>query len=385
MSARIMISSVTKDQVPLGNIETLKDLWYAYGSLTDRLKQNALGISSQSLIPFTFIRRELHEHLEAKYGFDVYTFEDTPAPGRSPEEETLLEARKSHLVLGIFGSKTGWKVPDQDPLTPTLREWRAALQTPLKFRMFILKGSVSADKLSGPLGDLMKAVTDYKKGKVFMQFADAAELFRQVDDMVRDYLNRAVIRYALDTVTKEPTSESEKWLLSPYRARVREMDDALERVSRSLGVERERLQLADHEQPVALHSVPDNFSIAESRKFAAYIFDDEIAQHEPDELGKLHVIAVFGGVTDLQIRRHLGSLEAVEVYPASWGLYANEPAAGIQCVFLPRCTNSLIMESKMSQAVSWLSHRAREIAALAERRRQILDLLSGKSRRAKAR
>jgi hypothetical protein len=130
-------------------------------------------------------------------------------------------------------------------------------------------------------------------------------------------------------------------------------------------------------QPVELHCVPDNFSIPESRKFAAYIFDDETRDDKSDLTGTLHIVASFGGVTDLQTRRHLGSFEAAEVYSAPWGFYATVPSAGIQCVYLPRCVNSLVMQSKLSAAVSWLAEHAQQIAVLAARRNQILRLASG--------
>jgi hypothetical protein len=76
--------------------------------------------------------------------------------------ETVLEATGAHLVIGIFGSKTGWAVGDQDPLTPTLREWRAALQQALKFRLFYMKGSVGPVEIPGELGVVLKELTAYK-------------------------------------------------------------------------------------------------------------------------------------------------------------------------------------------------------------------------------
>lgn len=385
MNATVMISSVTKDEVPLGDIGALKDVWYRATGLPDRLKAQGLSAEPRTAVPFSAIRKELREHLAGKYGFDVYIFEETPGPGGNPKDVTVRKARKSHLVIGIFGTKTGWKVPDQDPLKPTFREWRAALQSPLTFKVFILKGSLTARKLRGRLGQLMQEVTDYKKGEVYAEFATAADLFRRIDEAVRDHLNRAVARYATDTAAKEPTTESERWLLRPYRARVRDMTSALEKVAESLEIRKGVLKLGGREQPVALHCVPDNFSIPESKKFAAYIFDDEVQDHRQGEPGKLHIVAALGGVTDVQIRRHLGNFEAAEVYSAGWGFYADEPESGTQCVYLPRCTNSGVMDDKLNSAFSWLTDRAEQIADLAERRRQILDVVGGHGEPAKQR
>jgi len=129
-----------------------------------------------------------------------------------------------------------------------------------------------------------------------------------------------------------PTTETERWLLLPYRMRVDEMMSALAREAQTLGVNLELLALGSFSQPVQLHCVPDNFSIPESKKFAAYIFDDEIGTGPSGVLGKLRIVAAFGSITDLQVRRHLGNFEAAEVYSDSWGLYASVPGSGIQCV-----------------------------------------------------
>jgi hypothetical protein len=268
--------------------------------------------------------------------------------------------------------RTGWKVGDRDPLTPTFREWRAALEAPLKFKVFALKGSFD---LSTPpvMDDLVQALTNFKSGEIYQEFEDAVGLFCLVDQAISDYLNKAVIRYAQDFVAKQPNLETEKWFLLPYRERAKEMMTALLSKAGFLGVKQNLLNLGSKAQPVQLHCVPDSFSIPESKKFAAYIFDDEIGSSNTESTGTLHIVASFGAITDLQIRRHLGNLEAALVYSAPpWGFYASVPAAGVQCVYLPRCTNSLVMESKLSGAISWLVEHRQEIINLAQRRSEIL-------------
>jgi len=374
MPARVMLSSVTKDDILLGDIGSLKDSWYQFATLQERCKQKNAPPKKDPRIDFTSVRAELTNHLEGKYGFEVYNFQNRPADGGSPQGVTILETHRSQLVIGIFGSQGGWKVPDQDPLTPTFREWRAALEQPLKFKLFVLKGSLALRK-PPELEDLMTAITDYKRGTIYSEFEDAADLFARVDRTMHDYLNKAVISYASDVVAKQPNSETERWLLLPYRTRVAEMSKALERIAASLRVNGNILTLSSVAQPIALHCVPDNFSIPESKKFAAYIFDDEVSASNADGTGLLHIVAAFGGVTDLQIRRHLGNFEAAEVYSAPWGFYATVPSSGMQCVYLPRCVNSLTMQSRLSEAISWLVERAEEIGELAVRRGQILKLI----------
>jgi hypothetical protein len=45
-------------------------------------------------------------------------------------------------------------------------------------------------------------------------------------------------------------------------------------------------------------------------------------------------------------------------------------------VYLPKCINYLVMDSKLSAAISWLLENAQQIASLAMRRSQILQLNS---------
>jgi hypothetical protein len=373
MRARVMLSSVTKDDLPLGDLKKLKGFWHDSETLNERLPKTSGSPKPASRVDFTFVRKEIQRHLECKYGFEVYNFQNTPSDGASPEQATIRETRRSHLVIGIFGSRVGWKVADHDPLTPTFREWRTALENPLKFKVFVLKSSLELKK-PPEVEQLLEEITNYKKGLIYQDFVDLAGLFSSVDDAVRDYVNKSVIRYAFDYAAKQPTDETERWLLLPYRARVREMHTTLEEVAENLGVKQNVLTLDSVSQPVDWHCVPDNFSIPESKKFAAYIFDDEEESDSSSEPAKLQIVAAFGSISDSQIRRHLGNFEAAEVYSDSWGFYATVRASGIQCLYLPRCVNSAVMESKLSGAISWLDEHAREIRDLALRRRRILEL-----------
>lgn len=74
---------------------------------------------------------------------------------------TDRETRRCYLVIGIFGSRVEWKVPDHDPLTPTFREWRTALENPLKFKIFVLKSSFELQK-PPEIDELLETVTNYK-------------------------------------------------------------------------------------------------------------------------------------------------------------------------------------------------------------------------------
>ena len=251
MSARIMLSSVTKDDLPVGGLVKLKSFWYESEALAERLPAKGRPQNGDTRVDFTSVRTEIQRHLEGKYGFEVYNFQNTPSDGASPEEVTDRETRRCHLVIGIFGSRVGWKVPDHDPLTPTFREWRTALENPLKFEVFVPKSSLELKK-PPEIDELLETVTNYKKGVIYQEFEDVAGLFTGVDKAVRDYVNKAVIRYAFDYAAKQPTDETERLLLLPYRARVQEMENSLDRVVQTLGVKKNALVLGLLAQSVEL-------------------------------------------------------------------------------------------------------------------------------------
>jgi hypothetical protein len=373
MKPQAMISSVTKDSVPLGSLNKLTSVWFECDKVAQRLKSAGFKNDAGAQISFEFIRQEIKRHLTGKYGWEVYLFEDH-AGQKSGEEDTLNAAKDSQLVIGIYGSSTGWQVGDHDPLTPTLREWRTALATPLKFRLFWWKDSFDPDRLSGEVGDVLRKIVDYASGKMYNKFSDAVDLFIRIDQAMQEYMHLAVFRYVKYAVSAED-EESEDWLLSAYRARHSKMQAAFEKQSQALGMRDSAIQIGSgHEQVIALHSTPDSFSIPESRKFAAYVFDDEASTRRLKEMGRLHFVAVFGNVTETQIRRHLGNFEAAEVFKADWGFFGMEPSTGIQAVYLPHCTNSLMMQARMSEAREWLTLRAEKIAGLALYRQQLLDL-----------
>jgi hypothetical protein len=373
MKPQAMISSVTKDRIPLGSLNKLKSIWFESDKFAQRLTSAGFKIESGSMISFDFVRQEIKRHLVGKYAWDVYLFEDH-AGEKSGERDTLDAVKDSQLVIGIFGSSTGWQLGDHDPLSPTLREWRTALSTPLKFRLFWWKDSIDAGKLSGEVGDVLRKIVDYASGKMYNKFSDAVDLFIRIDQAVQEYMHLAVFRYVKYAVPGED-EESEDWLLSAYRARHSKMQAAFERQSQALGMTESAIQIGSgHQQAIALHSTPDSFSIPESRTFAAYVFDDEASARRLKDMGRLHFVAVFGNVTETQIRRHLGNFEAAEVFKAEWGYFRMEPSTGIQAVYLPHCTNSLMMQARMSEALEWLTLKAEKIAELAVYRQQLLHL-----------
>ena len=106
MRPQAMISSVTKDQIPLGALKKLAPVWFEGERFAQRLRSAHFKNEAASLITFDFIRQEIKRHLVGKYGWDVYLFEDH-AGQRSGERDTLDVVKDSQLILGIFWIKYG--------------------------------------------------------------------------------------------------------------------------------------------------------------------------------------------------------------------------------------------------------------------------------------
>jgi hypothetical protein len=67
MKPQAMVSSVTKDRIPLGNLSKLAGVWFESEKLAERLKAASFKSDAGSLISFDFIREEIRCHLVGKY------------------------------------------------------------------------------------------------------------------------------------------------------------------------------------------------------------------------------------------------------------------------------------------------------------------------------
>jgi hypothetical protein len=375
MAAQIMISSVSRDRIPLGDIAILEDTWHKSSTLLERLEGKKGSTQPGGDVSFDSIRSEVARHLSEKYGFDAFDFKTGSDQGPSPERQTLDAAKRAHLVIGIFGYSKGFRPRDNNPLSPTLREWAEALQTPEKFLVFWLKGKAAPEVL-GPAWQVLKDIQDYKTGKIFKEYENAADLFQKIDAEVQAYLNLSVRTHHLRIASKSVTEEAQQLQMESYPGRSQLMRDALETVCGGMrNWSNDSLELDGRLVPVKLHTVPDHFSIAESKKFVAYVFDDEARQHIEKDAGRLHIVAVYGNITVQQVRRHLGNYEGARVFTDSWGCYACEPGSGKQCVYLPQCRSTPAMHGALGLANTWLNEHAAEIADQSRFRGEMLDLL----------
>src|SRR5215813_14905400 len=104
MKARVMISSVTRDKIPVGQIDRLGPVWHEGAALGERLKNHEGMRELPREVSFSFARQEIAHHLSEKYGFDTYIFEEEGGGGASPQEEVTAEAESAQLVIALYGS-----------------------------------------------------------------------------------------------------------------------------------------------------------------------------------------------------------------------------------------------------------------------------------------
>jgi hypothetical protein len=157
-----------------------------------------------------------------------------------------------------------------------------------------MQGPVHPTKIPGELGVVLNELTAYKTGKVYMEFESAADLLFKIDRVVQDYLNTAMIRYARDAVAREPSSESEEWLLASYRKRSELTQRALARGCRR--PRHEEHGAGDGQAPSTYLPPLRTGRVRRrgGRKFVAYVFDDEPQGRRRKSLGRLAIIGASG-------------------------------------------------------------------------------------------
>jgi len=124
--------------------------------------------------------------------------------------------------------------------------------------------------------------------------------------------------------------------------------------------------------PVLFSVCPDRFSYPDAARHVGYPFrtrTDEWA----DRAGPLDIILLFRGITDTQIRRHLGNPD-IEIVRERWGYFAVDPEQAIQVAYLTECDAPPQVGRRVRDFLGWLSDSGqwRRLADRAKSRGAIL-------------
>lgn len=137
------------------------------------------------------------------------------------------------------------------------------------------------------------------------------------------------------------------------------------------------LALGSDELLLTITGVPDSFGVADARKYAGYPFRDDAlhGQAAPGTtwIGPLHVIGVHKGVTESQMRSHLGNAD-IAILKTPFGFVAQDRSQAIQVAYLSDCVEEDATVEGAAELLSWLADTdiAQQVRELAQRRRAML-------------
>src|SRR5690606_1264451 len=122
--------------------------------------------------------------------------------------------------------------------------------------------------------------------------------------------------------------------------------------------------------------VPDNMSVTDARANIGRPFLDElrIIEDKQENKGVIHIIGVYGTVTELQVKNLVGFPD-LAVNKTSFGFYLWDTTNHIQMFFLQKCTNTDAVGLNINYLEQWLktSGEREKVVKRAEARHSILQ------------
>ena len=338
----------------------------------------------------------------------VFINEDPSSGGRGSTYDSINAwAAECDLFVGILVGRYGFQ--DESGFSATHLEFNAAEeQNREKMLVFIEKRlrdpkARRGEGLPAQYEHLLNRLTKtLRKGRIVKLFETWEELSDQIVQQIAGYCAKALCAAAGNAPARAVSkSEGEsKWELMTFTDRAAAMRKAFKDLSRhtpeglkitdeggragqtlrqvSGKGDRYRYLLtmrtgdAEYSVPVLFSVCPDRFSYPEAARYVGYPFRTRTDDWD-DAAGPLDIILLFRGITDAQIRRHLGNPD-VEITREDWGFFAADPEQAIQAAYLTRCDSPEDIERQVREFLGWLyaSRRWRRLYERAMARGAIL-------------
>lgn len=330
--------------------------------------------------------------------FEVWLSEEQGALGQDQTawEQCMAAARNCDIQLVLFTGRAGWVRPEGG-IGICHAEWEAGLASnPDKVRVVFYDGAALAALESRSAGlaaedvAFFDALTDLqgwreKAGKtdevigagvnaVWQAVADLTRVGRRSGGRSRDYLGQSLQWANLDFPRRQAAM---------LRATLAALGNDVP--AADLEGQRARLvvrELGGHEIAFLAHAVPGPFSLPEARLLLGQPFRDDLAVtgtiRKRRAAGPVHIIAIFQGVTEAQVRRFGGRDDALLAGPP-FGYFYSDDAAFNQAFFLGHCRDANRIVDAVGSALDWL-HRAELESLVVERAGARLAILQALER-----
>jgi len=128
-----------------------------------------------------------------------------------------------------------------------------------------------------------------------------------------------------------------------------------ERADRIMQKLKEKAPVLFPEIILNMDAVPDNMSVSNARAYIGRPFLDELSiiKGKKEEIGVIHIIAVYGTVTELQVKNLVGFPD-LAVNKTTFGFYLWDTTNHIQMFFLQKCINTDAVGQHVNYLEQWL-------------------------------
>lgn len=346
-------------------------------------------------------RKEIALRIKACFPFlSVFINEDPSSSGQGSTYDSINAwAAECDLFIGILVGRYGFE--DASDFSATHLEFNAAEeQRREKMLIFIEKRlrdpkARRKDGLPTQYEHLLNRLTKtLRRGRIVKLFETWEELSDQIIQQIAAYCAKAISAAAGHGPARagSKSDEESKWELMTFTDRAAAMRKAFKDLSRytpdglkitdeasrteqtlkqvSGKGDRYRYLLtmrtgdAEYAVPVLFSVCPDRFSYPDAARYVGYPFRTRTDDWN-DAAGPLDIILLFRGITDAQIRRHLGNPD-MEITREGWGFFAIDPELAIQAAYLTRCDSPHDVERQVREFLGWL-YASRQWRRLYER------------------
>ena len=343
-------------------------------------------------VPLGVIRDRIEARLYEGIGSGIlWVFKseaEPPLTDQSTIGKCLDEARRAHIFICLCTGDPG--VTDADnPLGICHRELQAAINdSPDKVVLIVLSGAETEFKKHPAFQILVEDFQQTHKKWV----ASVRNDEEMVDEAVAGVL-AAVRRMGWRALSvwrrnRSYSGSRVRWASMTMSERASEITRLLDRdLTGAPGAKEIRppqlwspgillFPVTDKAVLLTITAVPDSFGVPDARKYCGYPFRDDRAHTSgvpKGWTGPVHVVGVHKGITESQMRAHIGNAD-IAILKTAFGYAAQDRSQAVQVLYLVDCVEEDATVEAAAALMEWFreTEMAAQMLALADRRRGMI-------------
>lgn len=340
-------------------------------------------------VDLSVVRLRIKEELEQAFFLDsqlleVWINEDAPPEEGSLDswDACLKQVDECDILLVLYNGNAGWAASDANVGICHAELERAISKAPAKIRLVDLEDKTKDGAPRHKRFQEYVARLSRFRGKSAKTGEEVIERAKQaVREAVAD-LARMGVREAKKG--KYHFGEALDWSRLDFASRKSAIEDVVCESLGSKGRDRTLVRrVARTNIYFQVHAVPDAFSTPEARDLVGLPFlkdhelMDDMASHDGNAFGPVHIIAVHKTIGETQARKLLGHPDIILVN-APFGYYLADRAQHVQVLLVANCRDATLTRYAMQRCFEWIEQSGEEdnVAERAKKRKRLIELIA---------